>query len=199
MESKIKQLKTYASFEDVKDNHRIKESMFPPPKAEKMNLHYSMRILPHDQNSGGFFVALLKKQENFEWLYDTKKNSKMVDEGEEKNEEQREEDFLRSNMPEVENAVALEDEGQKEKEEKEFDEEVEEEEGEPKIEEENVGLQTIKDKKSKESLKYERFENISEEEFESIQKFYALDPSLRELLYVREIDGTARRKVLLVS
>lgn len=74
-----------------------------------MNLHYSMRILPHDQNSGGFFVALLKKQENFEWLYDTKKNSKMVDESEEKNEEQREEDFLKSNMPELENAVALED------------------------------------------------------------------------------------------
>lgn len=40
---------------------------------------------------------------------------------------------------------------------------------------------------------------MSEEEFESIQKFYALDPALRELLYVREIDGTARRKVLLVS
>lgn len=137
--------------------------MFPPPEAEKMNLHYSMRILPHDQNSGGFFVALLKKQENFEWLYE-KKGSKMEEEGEQRNEEQREEDFLNSNMPDVENAVALEDEGQKEKEEKELDE-AEEEEGEQKMEEEQGPAQNAKDKKSKESLKYERFENISEEEF----------------------------------
>ena len=71
----------------MKDNHCIKESMFPPPEVEKMNLHYSMRILPHDQNSGGFFVALLRKQENFEWLYDAKKGGKM--EGEEKDEQQQ--------------------------------------------------------------------------------------------------------------
>lgn len=49
--------------------------MFPPSfeSAEAMNLNYSMRILPHDQNSGGFFIALLKKKDNFEWLYDAKK------------------------------------------------------------------------------------------------------------------------------
>ncbi len=27
----------------------------------KIGLQNSMRIIPHDQNSGGFFVALLKK------------------------------------------------------------------------------------------------------------------------------------------
>jgi len=30
-----------------------------------MGLQNSMRILPHDQNSGGFFIALLKKHEDF--------------------------------------------------------------------------------------------------------------------------------------
>lgn len=41
--------------------------MFPPSleEAEKMQLHHSMRMYPHDQNSGGFFVALLKKHEDF--------------------------------------------------------------------------------------------------------------------------------------
>lgn len=29
-----------------------------------------MRILPHDHNSGGFFVALLRKTKNFHWKYE---------------------------------------------------------------------------------------------------------------------------------
>ena len=37
-----------------------------------MGLQNSMRILPHDQNSGGFFVALFKKNQDFEWKYDVK-------------------------------------------------------------------------------------------------------------------------------
>ena len=42
-------------------------AMFPPGEeiAKKMQLHHSMRILPHDQNSGGFFVALMKKHDDF--------------------------------------------------------------------------------------------------------------------------------------
>lgn len=84
-----------------------------------MNLHYSMRILPHDQNSGGFFVALLRKREDFAWLYDNKNTSRLIDEREEGN---AEDEFLRSNMPEVENAVVLEDDGQREKVERLIDE-----------------------------------------------------------------------------
>jgi len=37
-----------------------------------------MRMLPHDHNSGGFFVALLKKHLDFEWKYENK--SKKQDE-----------------------------------------------------------------------------------------------------------------------
>lgn len=48
-------------------------------------------------------------------------------------------------------------------------------------------------------MKYERFENISEGEFEMIQKFYVLDPALKDLLYVRDIEGISRKKVLLIS
>lgn len=42
---------------------RIRPSCFPPTAEEisKFNLEHCMRILPHDMNTGGFFVALLKK------------------------------------------------------------------------------------------------------------------------------------------
>ncbi len=55
----------YPSFEDVpKDSQRrIRESMFPPSpeEASKFHLERCLRCLPHDMDTGGFFVALLKK------------------------------------------------------------------------------------------------------------------------------------------
>jgi len=46
--------------------------------------------------------------------------------------------------------------------------------------------------------KYEKYENIDENEFKIIQKFFGIDDYIRNLLYVRE-DINARKKVLLVS
>lgn len=50
--------------------------MFPPSieEAKKIGLDNTMRILPHDQNSGGFYVALLKKHDNFQWKYAVSKS-----------------------------------------------------------------------------------------------------------------------------
>ena len=36
-------------------------TLWPPPGAEKMHLERCSRMLPHDQDTGGFFVALLRK------------------------------------------------------------------------------------------------------------------------------------------
>ncbi len=58
-----------------------------------MQLHHSMRMLPHDQNSGGFFVALLKKHLDFEWKYENKSNKQ--------EEVDQEENFVKMNLPEV--------------------------------------------------------------------------------------------------
>ena len=55
----------YKSYEDVPSDttHHIRPSSFPPTpeEVEKFNLEKCFRCLPHDLNTGGFFVALFKK------------------------------------------------------------------------------------------------------------------------------------------
>jgi len=55
----------YKSYEDVPSGqaHHIRQSSFPPSpeEVEKFQLEKCMRCLPHDLDTGGFFVALLKK------------------------------------------------------------------------------------------------------------------------------------------
>jgi len=48
----------------VNDSQNLaRMSMFPPPRAEAeaMHLERCMRCLPHDQDTGGFFICLLRK------------------------------------------------------------------------------------------------------------------------------------------
>jgi len=46
-----------------KGTGNAEKSMFPPTKEENETFHleYTMRVLPYDQNTGGFFVAVLHK------------------------------------------------------------------------------------------------------------------------------------------
>lgn len=57
---------------DSKEKGKIASSMFPPTEDEEkwMNLNYSFRILPHKNNSGGFYVAILRKTGNNEQTFD---------------------------------------------------------------------------------------------------------------------------------
>lgn len=66
--------KEFSSMEDIKDKKYgklIRSTHFPPyPPAEmnsKINIQHCMRILPHDQDTGGFFLALLKKKDVIVW------------------------------------------------------------------------------------------------------------------------------------
>jgi hypothetical protein len=56
----------YERWEDVPETQRnsIVLSMFPPTEkeAEVMHLDRALRIFPHLQDSGGFFVAILTKK-----------------------------------------------------------------------------------------------------------------------------------------
>lgn len=58
-------LNEYSCVDDVPWNmqKRIRKSCFPPTEEEASQFHlgHCMRVLPHDMDTGGFFVALLKK------------------------------------------------------------------------------------------------------------------------------------------
>lgn len=92
-----KYLKLYNNIDEAKNFHKIKSTMFAPSLevAKERHLEYTMRVLPHDQNSGGFYVALFKKNMDFEWKYSATQKKKM----EEKGEEEIEEEFLEKNLP----------------------------------------------------------------------------------------------------
>ncbi|XP_040154451.1 tRNA (cytosine(34)-C(5))-methyltransferase [Anopheles arabiensis] len=67
-----KDLTFYKSFEEVPESQRtvLRPGMFPPPKEEAVNRYHldrCLRILPHQQNTGGFFVALLEKKKALPW------------------------------------------------------------------------------------------------------------------------------------
>ncbi|KAK9517428.1 hypothetical protein VZT92_014945 [Zoarces viviparus] len=62
----------FSDWSEVPSNRRtqIRPTMFPPTDPEKladMHLERCMRILPHHQNTGGFFVAVLVKKAPMPW------------------------------------------------------------------------------------------------------------------------------------
>ncbi|XP_006903193.1 PREDICTED: tRNA (cytosine(34)-C(5))-methyltransferase [Elephantulus edwardii] len=62
----------FTDWEEVPHNRhtQIRPTMFPPKDQQKlqaMNLHRCLRILPHHQNTGGFFVAVLVKNSPMPW------------------------------------------------------------------------------------------------------------------------------------
>ncbi|XP_077404450.1 RNA cytosine C(5)-methyltransferase NSUN2 [Vanacampus margaritifer] len=67
-----KEGKWYADWSEVPTSRhtQIRPTMFAPTDAEKlagMHLERCMRILPHHQNTGGFFVAVLVKKAPMPW------------------------------------------------------------------------------------------------------------------------------------
>uniref|UniRef100_A0AC34FHI0 tRNA (cytosine(34)-C(5))-methyltransferase n=1 Tax=Panagrolaimus sp. ES5 TaxID=591445 RepID=A0AC34FHI0_9BILA len=65
-----KTMTEYPNVDSVPENLRrsILQSMFPPTaeEAAKFHLERGFRILPHQQNSGGFYVAVLEKTDAFD-------------------------------------------------------------------------------------------------------------------------------------
>ncbi|KAI6226079.1 TRNA (cytosine(34)-C(5))-methyltransferase [Aphelenchoides besseyi] len=59
----------YATYEEAQKagDKSIVPSMFPPTveEAEKLHLNRSFRILPHVHNTGGFFIAVIRKVKEF--------------------------------------------------------------------------------------------------------------------------------------
>ncbi|CDI73817.1 hypothetical protein, conserved [Eimeria praecox] len=53
----------FRTFDEVPEEfrHRIRPTMFPPLGAESLSLEKCVRVLPHHNNTGGFFVCCLRK------------------------------------------------------------------------------------------------------------------------------------------
>ncbi|KAG5326419.1 NSUN2 methyltransferase, partial [Pseudoatta argentina] len=66
-----KNLQYYDSWQDVPEQWQtqVRPKMFPPGanEASKFHLEHCMRILPHHQDTGGFFVAVLEKVKALPW------------------------------------------------------------------------------------------------------------------------------------
>lgn len=56
----------FSNFSEVPERlqTQIRPEVFPPAEAKALHLERCMRILPHMQNTGGFFVAVLEKVQN---------------------------------------------------------------------------------------------------------------------------------------
>ncbi|KAG3119517.1 hypothetical protein PI124_g1185 [Phytophthora idaei] len=66
----------YESVPDFLQGSRIPRSMFPPAEEEiRKVLPRCLRLFPTDQNTGGFFVAVLRKVRKLDYLDDTREAS----------------------------------------------------------------------------------------------------------------------------
>lgn len=55
--------KVYTSFSEVEPSTKLSESMFP--QTTPLPLERCLRIYPHLQDTGGFFIAVIKKTKDF--------------------------------------------------------------------------------------------------------------------------------------
>ncbi|XP_076628287.1 tRNA (cytosine(34)-C(5))-methyltransferase Nsun2 isoform X2 [Colletes latitarsis] len=83
-----KDLQYYKSWEDVPEQWQtqVRPKMFPPKLEDASKFHFErcMRILPHHQDTGGFFVAVLEKVKSLPW--ESSRNNDICDSKEVKEE-----------------------------------------------------------------------------------------------------------------
>nr|CDS26273.1 tRNA (cytosine(34) C(5)) methyltransferase [Hymenolepis microstoma] len=62
--------KWYEKLDDVPDRERnsLQPSLFAPENVGELNLERCRRVLPHDQNTGGFFIAVFEKIADLPWM-----------------------------------------------------------------------------------------------------------------------------------
>ena len=69
----------YANWGEGQKGHKLEESMFPQADTKDLQVEHCMRFLPHHQNTGGFFVAVLEKVKDFGRAAQTKVPSLRVE------------------------------------------------------------------------------------------------------------------------
>lgn len=105
-----KNLQYYDTWDDVPEQWQtqVRPKMFPPQanEASKFHLERCMRILPHHQDTGGFFVAVLEKVKSLPWeskAYILNQNVQNLNDNDDKDEIIPEEENKDVIIPEEEN------------------------------------------------------------------------------------------------
>jgi len=199
----------YESFDQLpKDyNGQVRATMFPDT-IEKMRDVYkiqnTVRLMPHDQNTGGFYLALIRKKNHvvFGGGKATTTETKVPKKDEPVKEqtmnvevqENQEEEAIKDLAKEVDEkeALKLANETVAEEESK-----VEEGKGNKETKETMQEEQNFpKEKEKKKKEKKETFVTLDAKDWESIRDYYGLDERLRDLL-IQQSPG--EKKVYLIS
>ncbi|VDK34244.1 unnamed protein product [Taenia asiatica] len=72
--------KWYSKPDEVPDKLRrnFPPSLFPPENVDELHLEHCRRVLPHDQDTGGFFIAVLEKLADLPWMSSRQKLCKKI-------------------------------------------------------------------------------------------------------------------------
>ncbi|XP_076972933.1 RNA cytosine C(5)-methyltransferase NSUN2 isoform X2 [Tamandua tetradactyla] len=184
----------FVSWDDVPHSRhtQIRPTMFPPKdpaKLQALNLARCLRILPHHQNTGGFFVAVLVKKSSMPWnKRQPKLQNKSVEIGEtvisspvDPTEEKAVENKPDTGNTEImERTESLENDGNKK---------------------DGVCGPPPSKKMKLFGFKEDPFVFIPEDDplFPSIQKFYALDPSFPKMNLLTRTKEGKKRQLYMVS
>ncbi|XP_044860935.1 RNA cytosine C(5)-methyltransferase NSUN2 isoform X3 [Mauremys mutica] len=188
----------FEAWKDVPSNRQtqIRPTMFPIKDEEKMkimNLERCIRILPHHQNTGGFFVAVLIKKSPMPW---NKRQSKL-----QRKLSQRTGDISASAAAAEDGSVEI------------IEEPPDAEDEETKETQHLLNAESEQSKKdgvcgpppSKKmklfGFKEDPFVFLSEDDplFPPIQKFYALDPSFPKMNLLTRTQEGKKRQLYMVS
>jgi len=186
----------YESFDQIPKDYKgqLRATMFPD-SLEKMRDVYkiqnTIRLMPHDQNTGGFYLALIRKKNHVvfggQGGNETKTEVKQAETKITVEEDEEAEQIKKVAGDVDENEAlkhALEATGEKETKKAQPSAIVEE----PAVSEET--------EKKKGSKKKETFVTLEKSDWESIRDYYGLDEQLREL-FIQQTHG--EKKVLLIS
>lgn len=189
----------------------IKESFFPPTKevADDIKLERCMRIYPHLQNTGGFFIAVLEKKDELPWQKSKKVwKSLPWDECNKKDEDKSNEQKEETETPKISEEPSAVTEPASEETEIKTKPESESEKSDV---EEPAAKQRCLDATSdaSQNLKIRRgiikedpyiFLDDSDTDLSDIRQFYGVSDKLPTSLFlVRSIGATKKRHIYLVS
>lgn len=190
----------------------VRPSMFPDTEDKMKNdykLHHTIRLLPHDQNTGGFYLGLIRKLKDVVYQQTSNPQQKPAEKTTKTIEEEiiQEEKAIHELDNETKNIskdFLVEDEGENKNVPKSKDEEEggEDEEEEEEPSQSNANNEESKDPndlqiKKPERKKKKKYCELTDDEWDWIQDHYGFQDQSLKKLFIQQTEG--EKKILFVS